>query len=246
MMRFLVVDDHPLFREALQSAVRLVHADAEIFEATSIEGALDVIAAHKDFDLALLDLSLPGTNGFAGLIAIRAAYPKLPVVVVSGHEEPALVREAISLGIVGYVPKSTSRKELAFAISEVLNGSIYVPKQYLTSTGEVSGETDAHQIIKRLRDLTPQQLLVLEMIREGLQNKQIAHELKLAETTVKAHVSEILRKLHVYTRTKAVIEVAKVDFSAIRNAGPGADAARSAGLLARPANKTSASVVRRV
>ena len=244
MMRFLVVDDHPLFREALQSAVRLVHADPEIFEATSIEGALDVIAAHKDFDLALLDLSLPGTTGFAGLIAIRAAYPKLPVVVVSGHEEPALVREAISLGIVGYIPKSTSRKELAFAIGEVLNGSIYVPKKFLELGQDGSSGSDTQQIIKRLRDLTPQQLLVLDLIREGLQNKQIAYELKLAETTVKAHVSEILRKLHVFTRTKAVIEIAKVDFAAIVD--PGRDRAKSAAIAARPANKPSTSAVRRV
>jgi len=218
--RYLIVDDHPLFREALQSALRLVHADADIFEATSIEGALDVIAAHKDFDLALLDLSLPGTTGFSGLIRVRTSYPKLPVIVVSGHEEPALVREAMSLGIAGYVPKSTSRKELAFAISEVLNGSIYVPKSYLPLNRDGAEETNLKQILQRLRDLTPQQLLVLEMIREGLQNKQIAHELKLAETTVKAHVSEILRKLNVYTRTKAVIEVAKVDFAALRKPQP--------------------------
>ena len=220
MTRYLIVDDHPLFREALQSALRLVHADADIFEATSIEGALDVIAAHKDFDLALLDLSLPGTTGFSGLIRVRTSYPKLPVIVVSGHEEPALVREAMSLGIAGYVPKSTSRKELAFAISEVLNGSIYVPKSYLPLNRDGAEETNLKQILQRLRDLTPQQLLVLEMIREGLQNKQIAHELKLAETTVKAHVSEILRKLNVYTRTKAVIEVAKVDFAALRKPQP--------------------------
>jgi DNA-binding NarL/FixJ family response regulator len=215
MMRFLIVDDHPLFREALCSAMRLVHSDAEIFEATSIEGAIDVIAAHEDFDLTLLDLALPGTSGFSGLIRIRTTYPKLPIVVVSMHEEPDLVREAISLGIAGYIPKSTSRKELAVALSEVLRGSIYVPSQYLPLTHK-QGETSCQQILKRLRDLTPQQLLVLEMIREGLQNKQIAHELKLAETTVKAHVSEILRKLNVYTRTKAVIEVAKVDFSALQ------------------------------
>ncbi len=215
MTRFLIVDDHPLFREALQSAVRMVHADADIFEATSIEGAIDVVAAHQDFDLALLDLTLPGTTDFSGLIRIRTTYPKLPVIVVSGHEEPGLVREAISLGIAGYVPKSTSRKELAFAIGEVLNGSIYVPKQYLPLATDTATETDKRQILKRLRDLTPQQLLVLEMIREGLQNKQIAYELKLAETTVKAHVSEILRKLNVYTRTKAVIEVAKVDFASL-------------------------------
>jgi DNA-binding NarL/FixJ family response regulator len=212
MTRFLIVDDHPLFREALQSAIRFVHADADIYEATSIEGALDVIAAHNEFDLALLDLSLPDTTGFAGLMRLRGSYPRLPVVVVSGFEEPAFVREALSLGVAGYIPKSTSRKELAFAIGEVLNGSVYVPKQFLL----LNGEGAEPPILKRLRDLTPQQLLVLEMVRQGLQNKQIAYELNLAETTVKAHVSEILRKLKVFTRTKAVIEVAKVDFAALR------------------------------
>ncbi len=116
MTRFLIVDDHPLFREALQSAVRMAHADAEVFEATSIEGAIDVAAAHRDLDLALLDLSLPGTTGFSGLVRFRSAHPKLPVVVVSGHEEPELVAEAMSLGIAGYIPKSTSRKEIADAI----------------------------------------------------------------------------------------------------------------------------------
>jgi DNA-binding NarL/FixJ family response regulator len=216
MTRFLIVDDHPLFREALQAAVRIVHADAEIFEATSIEGAIDVADAHKNLDLALLDLSLPGTTGFGGLVRFRSAHPKLPVVVISGHEEPDLVAEAMSLGIAGYIPKSTSRRELSEAIAEVLNGSIYVPPEMRAKLAERAPETEQKQILKKLRTLTPQQLLVLEMISSGLQNKQIAYDLKLAETTVKAHVSEILRKLEVFTRTRAVIEVSKVDFSALR------------------------------
>jgi DNA-binding NarL/FixJ family response regulator len=217
MTRFLIVDDHPLFREALQSAVRMAHADAEVFEATSIEGAIDVADAHRDLDLALLDLSLPGTSGFSGLVRFRSAHPKLPVVVVSGHEEPDLVAEAMSLGIAGYIPKSTSRKELAAAIVEALNGSIYVPPQLRAKLAEKGAETEQSVILRKLRKLTPQQLLVLEMIKSGLQNKQIAFELKLAETTVKAHVSEILRKLEVFTRTRAVIEVSKVDFAALRS-----------------------------
>ena len=129
MTRFLIVDDHPLFREALQSAVRIAHADAEVFEATSIEGAIDVADAHRDLDLALLDLSLPGTTGFSGLCAFARPIPKLPVVVVSGHEEPELVAEALSLGIAGYIPKSTSRQELSDAICEALSGAVYVPPQ---------------------------------------------------------------------------------------------------------------------
>ena len=225
MIRFLIVDDHPLFREALQSAVRMAHADAEVFEATSLEGAIDVAAAHRDLDLVLFDLALPGTTGFSGLVRFRAAHPKLPVVVISAHDELELVAEAVSLGIAGYIPKSTSRQELADAIDEALNGSIYVPPQMRAKLAEKGPETEQSQVLKKLRTLTPQQLLVLEMIRSGLQNKQIAYDLKLAETTVKAHVSEILRKLQVFTRTRAVIEVSKVDFAALR--GGGEDAAQA-------------------
>ncbi len=218
MTRFLIVDDHPLFREALQSAVRIAHPEAEVFEATSIEGAIDVADAHRDLDLALLDLSLPGTTGFSGLIRFRSAHPKLPVVVVSGHEEPELVAEALSLGIAGYIPKSTSRQELSDAICEALSGAVYIPPQMRARFAGAAPQTEQAQILNRLRRLTPQQLLVLERVKSGLQNKQIAYELKLAETTVKAHVSEILRKLEVFTRTRAVIEVSKVDFTALRGA----------------------------
>jgi len=216
MTRFLIVDDHPLFREALQSAVRIAHADAEVFEATSIEGAIDVADAHRDLDLALLDLSLPGATGFSGLLRFRSAHPKLPVVVVSGHEEPELIVEALSLGVAGYIPKSTSRQQLSDAICEALGGSVYVPPQLRARLAERAPETEQTQILKKLRRLTPQQLLVLDLVKSGLQNKQIAHELKLAETTVKAHVSEILRKLEVVTRTRAVIEASKVDFATLR------------------------------
>jgi DNA-binding NarL/FixJ family response regulator len=216
MMRILIVDDHPLFRDGLRSAVRSFAPEADIYEATSIEGALDVIAAHDGFDVVLLDLSLPGTTGFSGVLRVRAAYPKIPVIIVSGHEEPELVREALSLGVAGYAPKSTPRKELARAIQEVLAGGVYVPKAYAGQGGRREAPTSEHGILQRLKQLTPQQLLVLEMIREGKQNKHIAQDLDLAETTIKAHVSEILRKLGVVTRTKAVVEVAKVDFKALR------------------------------
>ena len=214
MARFLIVDDHPLFREALTSALRLVEPEADIYEATSIEGALDVLDAHDDFELALLDLSLPKTTGFSGLIRMRTSRPKLPILVVSGHEEPSVVREALSLGIAGYVPKSTSKKRLAEAIARALAGDVYEPD--LPRGPAVEAPSGESRILQRLQDLTPQQLAVLELVREGRQNKAIAHELKLAETTVKAHVSEVLRKLGVASRTQAVIEVAKVDFEAVK------------------------------
>jgi DNA-binding NarL/FixJ family response regulator len=215
LKRFLILDDHPLFCEALQSAVRRVYVDAEVFEASSIEEGLEVLAKQKHLDLALLDLMLPGTNDFSGLLRIRNAYPKLPIVVVSQHNDPTIIREAVSLGIAGYIPKSALRGEVEVALREVLNGSVYLPRQFSASVEEDDSASNEQIVLNRLFELTPQQLLVLEMMRKGLQNKQIAYELKVAETTVKAHVSEILRKLHVYSRTKAVIEVAKLDFSAV-------------------------------
>ena len=177
-----------------------------------------MLDAHDDFELALLDLTLPGTSGFSGLIRLRASHPKLPILVVSGHEEPSLVREALTLGIAGYVPKSTSKKRLAEAIAKALAGDVYEPELPRSAPFE-SRPNGESRILQRLRNLTPQQLAVLELVREGRQNKVIAHELKLAETTVKAHVSEVLRKLGVTSRTQAVIEVARVDFAALKK-GP--------------------------
>jgi DNA-binding NarL/FixJ family response regulator len=213
MTRILIVDDHPLFREALESAVRLERPNCEIFEATSIDDAMNALAREKSFDLGLFDLFLPGTTGLSGLVRVRAAYPHLPIMVVSAHEDPRVVRDLLALGAAGFVSKATSKSELAHAISEVLNGSIYLPERFRDLEQPQPSEIQREDMLRRLQDLTPQQLRVLDMIRAGLQNKQIAYELGVAETTVKAHVSEILRKLNVYSRTKAAIEVGKMDFT---------------------------------
>lgn len=212
--RFLIVDDHPLFREALQSAIHLAYPDAEILEATSIESAKAMLAARKDVDLVLLDLSMPGTRGFDGLLELRTQYPRLPIVVVSGMEDGRIIREALSYGIAGFIPKSARKPELAEAIREVMNGAVYVPRDF--GSDQPSQPAPAQSdLVKRLMTLTPQQLRVLQMIRQGKLNKQIAYELDVGETTVKAHVSEILRKLNVYSRTMVVIEVSKIDFDAV-------------------------------
>jgi DNA-binding NarL/FixJ family response regulator len=208
---FLIIDDHPLFREALGNAVRLAHPDARIFEAMSIDGALGILAAEQGIDLALLDLSLPDATGFSGFLRLRETYPRLPVV--SSDEDQHIIREALSLGAAGYLPKSTSKSELARSIERVLSGSISVPSNFVIQNDRGSANlTEA--LRARLAELTPQQLRVLELIRRGLQNKHIAVELKLAESTVKAHVTEILRKLKLFSRNKAVIEIGKIDLPA--------------------------------
>ncbi len=213
MIRFLIIDDHPLFREALGNAIRMAHPDAEIFEAMSIASALHLMVANSEVDLALLDLSLPDATGFSGFLRLRESYPRLPIAIVSNHEDRQVVREALAVGAAGYLPKSTSKSELAAAIQLVLSGSIAVPKGFALANDD--NDTDATDALRaRVQELTPQQLRVLGLVRRGLQNKQIAVELKLAESTVKAHVTEILRKLKLYSRNKAIIEIGKLNESA--------------------------------
>lgn len=209
---FLVVDDHPLFIEALRLSLQSAYPNAKIVEATSIANAREAIASGGPFDLVLLDLTMPGTTGFEGLLELRTHYPKLPVVICSGLEDPRIIQEAISYGASGFISKSVRRSELAAAIEEVMSGNVYLPVSYKPPESLATANAD---LAHRLASLTPQQLRVLKMLRQGLLNKQIAYELDVGETTVKAHVSEILRKLNVASRTQAVIEVSKIDFDNI-------------------------------
>jgi DNA-binding NarL/FixJ family response regulator len=206
---FLVVDDHPLFRDALTLAIKTNHPNATIKEASSIEAAKDLLGGGERFDLVLLDLSMPGVAGFEGFLELRSLDPKQPIVIVSALDDSRIVHEAVTLGAAGFIPKSARKLELAEAIDNVMQGNLALPKAYQPPVRDASGTSD---IGSRLSSLTPQQLRVLSMLRQGLLNKQIAHELGVGETTVKAHVSEILRKLDVASRTQAVIEVSRIDF----------------------------------
>ena len=208
--RILVVDDHPLFRDALQSAITSEFPRAAIVEAASIDTASAILASGQDFDLVLLDLAMPGTRGFEGLNELRRLNPKLPIVIVSAHEDQATIHEAMLSGASGFISKSVRKRELADCIRDVMNGVITLPHGY-EPPGEcaVSQGGDAGQVT--LQRLTPQQARVLQMLRQGLLNKQIAHELGVGETTIKAHVSEILRKLGVASRTQAVIEATRLE-----------------------------------
>jgi DNA-binding NarL/FixJ family response regulator len=218
VVQILIVDDHPLFREALRGAVTAVLDGAEVEEADGVDAACRVLERQRNLDLVLLDLGMPGVAGFEGMIALRSRFPRVPVVIVSGHEDPRVMREAIRLGAAGFVPKSIERPVLAEALRAVLNGEVYMPAG---APAAPAGEARGEGIAVRLAELTPQQLRVLQMIRQGLLNKQIAHELGIGETTVKAHVSEVLRKLKVVSRTQAVIETAKLDLAALERIAGG-------------------------
>ncbi|MFK7852559.1 MAG: response regulator [Granulosicoccus sp.] len=210
LSQVLIIDDHPLFREALSTAVSLAYPATQSREVSTLEDAISVLESDSDFDIALLDLNIPGVSGFEGLLRLRSLYPRLPVLVVSGLENEQIIEEAIAYGAAGFLPKSLGREVLATAIGTVMAGDVYLPASAQTPTTNEPA-SDKSKIIERLLSLTPQQLRVLFMLREGLLNKQIAYELDVGATTVKKHVSEILRKLCVHSRTQAVIEVSKLD-----------------------------------
>jgi DNA-binding NarL/FixJ family response regulator len=211
---FLVVDDHPLFLEAMQLAIHTAYPGAIIVEATSIASAKAEVASRGAFDLVLLDLCMPGTRGFEGLIELRTLHPKVPVVIVSAMDDPRIVHEAITCGAAGFIAKSSRKAELAAAIRDVMAGSLALPAGYQPPASDAPA-TQSSEMMRRFASLTPQQQRVLQMLRLGKLNKQIAHELDVGETTVKAHVSEVLRKLNVVSRTQAVIEMSKIDFDAM-------------------------------
>lgn len=204
-----------MFREALRGAVKLALANSEVFEAGSIDAACEAIRAEPGIEIVLLDLSMPGISSFDGLMVLRSTFPRIPIMVVSGLDDPKIVQGAIRLGAAGFVPKSVDKATLAEALSEVLSGSVFVP----ADLAQRLSEPGASDIVNRLAELTPAQVRVLQLIRHGRLNKQIAYELGISETTVKAHVSEILRKLNVVSRTQAVIETAQLDFEAILGDG---------------------------
>jgi len=215
LSKVLVVDDHPLFREALGTAVALAFPESTSQQAASIDEALQILENSTAIDIALVDLKIPGVTGFDGLVQLRTHHPRLPILIVSGLEDMQIVKEAISFGAAGYVPKTVSKEGLAIAINNVMQGNVYLPEQFQENTNERPCETKpgGGSLAERVNSLTPQQLRVLAMLREGLLNKQIAYELRVGNSTIKKHVSEILRKLKVNSRTQAVIEVSKMDQS---------------------------------
>jgi DNA-binding NarL/FixJ family response regulator len=205
MKKIAIADDHPMMRGALILAVTTTFGKAEILESSSIAELMAQLREAGEADLVLLDLRMHDANGFEGLRQIRAGFPSTPVVVVSALHESRLVSEALSLGAMGFIPKSTPRHEIVAALQRIAAGGVYVPPN--AEPGQVpSARADAEsEFLQRVQTLTPQQRRVLQLLGTGKLNKEIAYELDIAETTVKAHVSSILHKLKVYSRTQAVV-----------------------------------------
>ncbi|GLK80208.1 MULTISPECIES: response regulator transcription factor [Methylopila] len=203
--RLLIADDHPLFRTALKEAVK--GEAAEIVEAGSFDDASKTLEGDS-FDLVLLDLTMPGVSGFSGLMYLRAQYPATPVVVVSANEDPTTIRRCMDFGASGFIPKTLDVEKMRDAVRAVLAGDTWTPPELDLSS---AGDDASAKLVSRLGSLTPQQVRVLMMLSQGLLNKQIAYELGVSEATVKAHVSAILAKLGVESRTQAVIAASKIE-----------------------------------
>jgi DNA-binding NarL/FixJ family response regulator len=206
--RLLIADDHPLFRGALREAVIGLYEGVDIAEAGSFDDVAKLLDRGGDVDLILLDLTMPGVRGFSGLMYLRAQYPSVPVVVVSANDDPAVIRRCMDFGASGFIPKTLGIEAIRTGIARVLEGGVWTPPDIDLGA---SSDAETAGLMVRLASLTPQQVRVLMMLSEGLLNKQIAYELGVSEATVKAHVSAILQKLGVESRTQAVIAAAKIE-----------------------------------
>lgn len=208
----MVIDDHPLFCDALELTLKTLDDFTEVMAADSLTSAIAKLESAPAPALILLDLNLPDVSGLDGLIRLKRHVRKTPVIIVSSMTEDAIIKGALSAGASGFVPKHSPRAVFRDAIACIAGGGVYTPPGFVESAAEASEE---NLILSRLSSLTNQQARILELICEGKLNKQIAYDLSIAEATVKAHVTAIMRKLNVQSRTQAALVVQNARFSKV-------------------------------
>ncbi|MBY6261794.1 DNA-binding response regulator [Azospirillum sp. 412522] len=197
----IIGDDHPLVQAALRDALGRTMPEVRVIECPDLDSVMAAVGSRPDdIDLVLLDLNMPGTHGFAGLFLMLAHHPTVPVAILSALQDSDTIRRALAYGASGYIPKSLSMPAMADAIRAILSGETWAPP-----LSAASSEADEADAARRFASLSPQQLRILTMIVDGKLNKQIAGELNVSEQTVKVHVSSILRKLNVVSRTQAAV-----------------------------------------
>ena len=212
----LVVDDHPLFCDALTLTLRSIADFAVIEMAGTLEAALDLTNSGAELDLILLDLNLPDVNGLDGLVRLRTAAPRAIILIVSSMAENRMISHALKAGANGFVPKHSQRAVFRKAFETVQAGQTFVPDDYIDPQGQdATTDSAPEDALARMGSLTNQQARILNLICEGKLNKQIAYDLSIAETTVKAHVTAIMRKLGVHSRTQAVLIAQKARFNRV-------------------------------
>jgi DNA-binding NarL/FixJ family response regulator len=210
----IIADDHPLLRTAMSDAVKRILNDAMVLEAGTFEEMVERLTKNPNTQLILLDLKMPGVQGLSGLIYLRSQHPSVPVLVVSGTDDVNTVRKCMEFGASGFMPKTYTQDKMSQVIRTILDGDTYTDPS-INLSGPVDQELK--QIVARILSLTPQQQRVLMMLKAGLLNKQIAYDLNVSEATVKAHVSAVLLKLGVESRTQAVIFASKIDETTLKD-----------------------------
>jgi DNA-binding NarL/FixJ family response regulator len=214
-MRVLIADDHALVRRGLHLLLSKLYPEAEVLEASDVAGALKAAAAASELDLVLCDLAMPGMEQMRGLKALKERLPEVPVVILSGHSNPDDIVRAIELGARGYILKSASDEAFRHAVSLVLSGEIYLPSEAFLDRqqrwlGTRSGAGAEFAASNPLSTLTERQRDVLTLMMSGQSNKEIARNLGLLESTVKAHVKIIFGKLEASNRTQAAMIAAEL------------------------------------
>ena len=216
-MKILIVDDHPLIREAVKHVLAQLDRGVNVLDAENCADASEMIAANPDLDLVLLDLSLPGSSGLSALESLREQHPTVPVVVLSARDEPGIVVRALDAGAMGFIPKTSSNELMLSALRLVFSGGVYVPPQALAGDPESAqvpaatpGAGQTTGMAPSEIGLTERQTEVLSLMLQGKPNKVICRELNLAEGTVKIHVTAILKALGATNRTQAVIAASRL------------------------------------
>ena len=211
MAKFLIADDHPLYREALVSALQLLFEKIDIIQSDGLDSTLDALQNNTDFDLVLLDLNMPGCDNFYGLIRVTQDFPQIPVAVVSASDSVEVVSKVMSLGAKGFIPKATATQTIANALQQIMHGNNWLPEGMQSRIEHIEHIKPIIDVARLVGELTPKQFQVLKLLQNGLLNKQIAFELNITEATVKAHISGVFRKLNVNTRTQAVLLLKNLD-----------------------------------
>lgn len=206
-VRILVADDHPLFREAIVHLLKRTIPGVLIDEANSLEQSRNILEEHRDVSLLLLDLKLSDTNGVDGLLFLKKSYPSLPVIVISAYDEQSVIQDSLRYGASGFIPKHLGMDDIAEAIKVVLDGDVWFPGSN-SLQGESESDTE-HQ--PDFSELTATQIKVLSLLRDGKPSKEMASLLSVTEATIKAHLTEIYRKLNVRNRTQAVVQAKKLE-----------------------------------
>jgi len=206
-LRILLADDHPLFREGVKPVLHKLHTGAEVLEAVDYPSAFEMIHRHGEVDLALLDLYMPGMAAVDGVRRFRAAFPSIPVVVLSASEQTEDIHNLLASGALGYITKSLSSEKILDALRLILAGQIFVPPGLIESA---SPRQEPPRNLSRYPALTVRQIDVLRQLSMGLSNRQIGDNLDITEGTVKIHLAAIFRILKVANRTEAVLIAQKM------------------------------------